>query len=182
MYLGAYPKRVLAVMLLAVLAVVAAACTIIFEPDDVTVRSRIHLRFGIELSPIITVFEPTRGDGSVYRVAEDIQFRIRTTHSGYVTLSAKDPDGFVYVFARNIPVTGGRTHVIPPVHAGYVFNLRPPRGLHLVRASFTPERTDRTIRYTDQRGDHQWTQTIVTEIRPYPSTVRDVAETSFYLR
>jgi hypothetical protein len=167
---------------LALLAVMLASCTIIFEPDDVTVRGRFRVNFGIELSPIIQAFEPTRGEGATYRVGEDIAFRIRSSQDGYITLSAMDPDGRVYVFARNLRVRAGRTETFRGPGPNLVFSLTPPRGLHRVRASFTPTPTGRTVRYEAQRGESGWSQSIVTEIRTHPRTVRDVAETYFYVR
>lgn len=93
---------------LTLLAALLASCTIVFEPlDDAGARAVEAGRLSL-----IREFTPNRGIGSTYRVGDPISFRIRTVEDGYVTLTAIDPDGSVYVFARNIPVSGGRVEVI----------------------------------------------------------------------
>jgi Domain of unknown function (DUF4384) len=155
-----------------------AGCRVIVTPGNVSVGA--NVRFGIELSPVIQVFEPTRGAGSSYFVGDAIAFRILTDRSGYVTLSGIDPDGDVYVFARNIYVRGGETTTISGVDSRTVFTLIPPRGLHRVRASFTPSVTNTaSITYTNVYGEDNWTRIVVNDVRPYQ--VRDIVETRFFL-
>ncbi len=67
-----------------------------------------------------------------------IRFRIRTNQSGYVTLTAIDPDGLIYPLSRNIYIQAHRTTIIPTPDMGVEFVAAPPVGLHRVRASFTP--------------------------------------------
>jgi hypothetical protein len=172
-------KRILVLFVL--LALLISACTVYVDPGRVNIRARI--RFGIEVSDIITVFEPDRGMGATYRVGEDIGFRIRTTGDGYITLSAIDPDGSVYVFARNIFVRGNVVNFLPPANSRVRYKATPPRGFHRVRASFTPTPTNTTrIRYIGRSGEDAWTQSIVAEIEPHPVDVRDIAETNLYIR
>lgn len=169
---------------LALLALLLAACTVTVVPGEGTrVQTRVSGRvtFGLELDEVIREFQPTRGHGATYYVGDTISFRIRTDRDGFVTLSAIDPDGSVYVFARNLYVEGGYTQVLSGTNPRTEFLLTPPRGPHRVRASFTPDRTDVSrVTYRGRRGDDAWTNSIVVELRPYD--VRDIAETSFYLR
>jgi hypothetical protein len=158
--------------LLAVLALLVSACTIYVRPGTVS-------DVDVDLSDVIVDFRPTRGEGSTYYVGEEIEFYIDTTQSGYVTLSAIDPDGSVYVFSRNIPVGPGRT-VLPLPSQRVAFSAAPPRGFHRVRAHFTPQRTDETVTFRGRYGDGEWTSAITLEIRAYP--VRDVEETYLYIR
>ena len=168
-------KRPLLLLVLA-LSVLLTGCRVTITPGTVSFNAR----FGIELSPVIQLFEPTRGSGATYVVGDSIAFRILTDRSGYITLSAIDPDGTVYVFARNIFVRGGETTTISGVDARTIFTLQPPRGLHRVRAAFTPSQTNTaTFSYQSVRGDDNWTRIIVSEVRPYD--VRDIAETRFFL-
>jgi Domain of unknown function (DUF4384) len=171
-------KRLKLGLVIVMLVGILAGCRVVITPGDVSVGA--NVRFGIELSPIIQVFEPTRGAGSSYFVGDAIAFRILTDRSGYVTLSAIDPDGSVYVFARNIYVRGGETTTISGVDSRTVFTLAPPRGLHRVRASFTPSAINTTtITYTNVYGEDNWTRIVVNDVRPYQ--VRDIVETRFFL-
>jgi hypothetical protein len=163
--------------LVVLLGLVVAGCRIVVTPGNVSVGT--SLRFGIELSSVIQVFEPTRGAGSGYRVGDSISFRILTNRTGYITLSAIDPDGTVYVFARNIYVRGGETTTISGADSRTIFTLQPPRGLHRVRAAFTPSATGAAITYTNVYGEDNWTRIVVNDVRPYE--VRDIVETRFFL-
>jgi hypothetical protein len=169
------------IALTALIMVLLTACTIYVRPGDVFVRGR--LRIGIDLGDIITVFEPDRGSGATYFVGERISFRVRTRQDGYLTLTAIDPDGSVYVLMRNIFIDAGSSTTIPGRGDRFVFSLEPPRGLHRVRASFTSTETNTgSITYRGKRGEDLWTQTIITEIEPFPRNSRDVVETHFFLR
>ena len=168
-------KRVF--LLAAVAALALTACTVYVTPSDVSVTGR--LRFGIGVSDVIQVFEPSRGPGSSYRVGETIAFRVLTNQDGYLTLSAIDPDGAVYTFARNLRVRGGRVQVFEGPDAGSVFSLVPPRGLHRVRAVFTSAPTSGLVSYRGVVGETVWTARIRSEVSDHQ--VRDIAETSFYL-
>lgn len=170
-------KRLKLGLMMVIVLGALAGCRVVITPGDVSVGA--NVRFGIELSPIIQVFEPTRGTGSSYGVGEAISFRILTDRSGYVTLSAIDPDGTVYVFARNIYIRGGETTTLSGPDSRSIFTLQPPRGLHRVRASFTPSATGATITYTNVYGEDNWTRIVVNEVRPYQ--VRDIVETRFFL-
>ena len=170
--------------LFAALALLVSACTVTVVPGEgTTVRTRVsgQVTFGIDLSDVILEFAPTRGRGATYYVGETISFRVRSDRDGYVTLTAIDPDGSVYVFARNIWIEGGYAQEISGTSPRTEFLLTPPRGYHRVRASFTPSRTDEgRVSYRGRSGVDAWTNSIAVELRPYD--VRDVAETSFYLR
>lgn len=164
------------IFLMLVLSVLLAGCRVTITPGNVSVNAG----FGIELSPVIQLFEPTRGSGASYFVGDAISFRILTDRSGYITLSAIDPDGTVYVFARNIFVRGGETTTMSGADSRTIFTLQPPRGLHRVRAAFTPSQTNTaTFTYQSVRGEDGWTSIIVNEVRPYE--IRDIAETRFFL-
>jgi hypothetical protein len=162
---------------LMLLGLVLAGCRVVITPSNVSVGTSV--RFGVELSSVIQSFEPTRGMGSSYRVGDAISFRILTNRTGYVTLSAIDPDGTVYVFARNIYVQGGETTTISGVDSRTIFTLQPPRGLHRVRASFTPSATGAAITYTNVYGEDEWTHIVVRDVQPFQ--VRDIVETRFFL-
>ena len=157
---------------------VLTSCAVYVTPGAGGASGRV--RFGIEVSDVIRVFEATRGAGATYYVGENVSFRVLTTRDGYITLTALDPDGRVYTFARNIYVPGGQTITISGPDAGNVFSLVPPRGLQRVRASFTPSPTSGRITFQGRAGEGQWTQSIVTEVSDYD--VRDIAETQFYLQ
>ncbi len=157
-----------------VLGLALSACSIYVRPGT-------PVQVGVPLDNVITYFEPTRGSGATYFLGDGIEFRIRTSDSGYVTLSAMDPDGRVYVFARNIYVPGNRTVILPTPEMRVSFSAAPPRGLHRIRASFTSARTDPGhVHYSGRHGEGDWTSAIEIDIRGYP--VRDVAVTTLYIR
>lgn len=160
------------VPLVAILALLVSACTIYVRPGTVE-------GVDVELNDVILDFQPTRGEGATYYVGEEIEFAIRTTQPGYVTLSAIDPDGAVYVFSRNIQVGTGQT-ILPLPSQRVAFSAAPPRGFHRVRVHFTPQRTDESVTFRGRYGDGAWTSAITLEIRGYP--VRDIAETYLYIR
>ncbi len=156
---------------LLVFAMLLTACTITFEPW-VEVRPTVR-----PPSPRIEVFEPHRGAGAAYRVGEPISFIVRTNTDGYVTLSALDADGEVYVFARNIRVRANRTQEISGITPRQQFVVDPPTGRHYVRASFTPDRTDERVVYIGVRGRDAWLRRITLELRLFD--VFDQRETTF---
>lgn len=156
------------------LAGVLSACTIYIRPGG-------SIDVGVHLDDVITDFAPTRGAGATYYVGDEIEFRIRTRESGYVTLSAIDPDGRVYVFARNVRVSAGRSEILPTRDMRVTFNAAPPRGFHRIRASFTGSRTDPSrVTYVGRYGDGAWTTAIEVDVRD--ARVRDVAETTLTIR
>lgn len=163
-------KRLSVVSLLAALALLMSACTVTIRPSA---------SIGVELNPIISDFRPTRGVGAVYRVGEQIEFLVTTNQPGYVTLTAIDPDGTVYVLSRNIRVQGGST-VLPTVEQRVTYNAAPPRGFHRVRASFTSGPTSGSVVYRGRSGEGAWSSAINVEIRDFPT--RDVAETNLNIR
>ena len=165
-------------LLYLVLAAALSACTVYVTPDGTAVGAG----FGnLETDEVITEFEPDRGDGATYTIGDDISFRLRTTQDGYLTLSSLNPDGNVDVFGRNIFVRGGRTTLLPGIDSRVAYQVGGPSGLNRVRASFTPRETDTgRVTYRGRNGQDIWTQTIESDIGSYD--VRDVAQTSFYVR
>lgn len=164
-------NRLRSIVSVALVAVLASACTVIVQPGQGGI--------GSELNDVIIDFRPTRGVGAFYGVGEEIQFLIQTSNPGYVTLSAIDPDGSVYILSRNIAVPGGSI-VLPTAEQRITYNAAPPRGFHRVRASFTSTRTSETVIYSGRRGDGEWSSAISIEINPAP--LRDVKETNLNIR
>jgi hypothetical protein len=160
-------------LFLALLAVLLSSCF----PSRSSLT--VGLRFGFELSPIITRFEPDRGRGASYRVGESVSFIISLTRAGYVALVGLDPDGTAYEFDRVFLNPG--THVLsgPP---GFRYELRPPLGMQRVRAIYTdtPYPSGFVIRGT--YGLERWDQQISIYLERSGSRVRDVAETYLYIR
>ena len=171
------PKRGLTAFLLALLLGSLSACSVYVTPDDGVGR----VGYGIELGEVMTGFAPGRGEGATYYVGETITFLVRSREAGYLTLTAIDPDGLVYVFARNIPIGHGTNRVSGP-NARTTFALTPPRGLHRVRASFSPLPTDPARVVYQGVGEELWTRSIVTDLEGFPVRERDIARTSFVLR
>jgi hypothetical protein len=162
------------------LALVAAAallqaCTITIVPDPAAPQVD-RPRISPARSAVIERFESIR---PWYRVGDRIAFQIRTNQSGFVTLTAFDPDGTTYVIARNVPVAGRRIETIPEPLGRTSFVAAPPAGPHLVRAHFTPERTPERVSFRGIASLDAWTNAISLEIRAYGYTVDDIAEVRF---
>jgi hypothetical protein len=156
---------------LVIMVMILAACTVTFEPF-VDVRPTVR-----PSTARIELFEPSRGVAASYRVGERISFDVRTNMSGFVTLSALDANGEVYVFARNVRVVANRTQTISGIGPRQQFVVDPPLGRHYVRASFTPERTAERVVYFGVTGRDGWLQRISLELRPFD--VFDQRETTF---
>ncbi len=160
-------------------ALLLAGCTILVEPLDVHVRPPTVTVPRVEHA-LIRQFYPTRGPGSTYHIGDQISFRVLTNEDGYITLTAIDPTGEVYVFARNIPVRGGRSVVIDGISPRQRFVITAPEGLHRVSAHFTPARTDERILFLGIRSYTTWQARIRLELSSFPRG--DVAETRFTVR
>jgi len=132
--------------------------------------------------PAAVVIERFESNRSSYRVGDTLSFRIRTNRPGYVTLTAYDPDGSVYVFARNVQVRGNRTETIPAPFGRTRFTVTSPVGLHVVRAHFTPERTPESVVFRGVGSLDAWLAQIVLEIRGFGFGAESVAETRFEVR
>lgn len=154
------------------LIALASACTIMITPGEGWV-----VVDGPEArSGLIERFESVRG---VYGVGDRLSFRIRTREPGYVTLTAIDPDGRVYVIARNLRVAGGRTEVLPAPDARLAFVAVPPTGRHVVRAHVTPARTTEAVVFDGVIGVDAWFGRILLELSGFGYGLDDTAETRF---
>ncbi len=166
-------KMLIGVLLLGV----SSGCIPIFVTPDGTI-------VGVDnLNNVVSVFEPSRGLGATYRQGEAISFNVYAFQDGYLTLTALEPDGDVYVFSRNIFIRGGENVLLSGPDSRHTFGIEldAPRGIHRVRASFTSNPTDiSVVTYSNVIGDDGWTQSIRADISPY--TVRDVVETSFFVQ
>lgn len=165
----------------ALLAVVGAlfltSCTVTFVGDD---GRPIGSTLPERANAVIQRFEPRGGEGSSYRVGQQISFVIRSRVEGWVTLTSLAPNGEVNVFARNVYVPA-RRDVILDGGEDFVFRVEPPRGWHRVRASFTPRRTDTSrVTFRGRVGEAAWSAAIRIDLEPFE--VRDVVETRFYVR
>ncbi len=168
-----FRRSVAASIAVVVLVATMAACTITFVPTDVVV----DVERPVVRQAAIARFESVR---AIYRVGDQVSFRIATREAGYVTLTAIDPDGTVYVIARNLPVFGGgRTQVVPGPDARIAFVAVPPTGRHAVRAHFTPRRTNEAVGYAGVRGNDAWFARIRLELTGTGYAFEDTAEVRF---
>ena len=135
--------------LILTLGLTLSACTFYVDPAPGAsvrvrpvpeVRSRPSIpEIIVTEAPVITDFAPTRGAGSVYELGEAISFRVRSTESGYATLTATGPDGNTSVFAQGVYLQGGADVYLPTPAEGVSYTLAPPRGLQRVTLSLTDD-------------------------------------------
>lgn len=161
-----------AALLLMTLALAGCTVTISDRATGGTVRGS---------SDVLQRFEPRGGEGSAYRVGQEISFSVRSRVDGYITLTSLAPDGDVHTFVRNVYVPARRDVVVDGSDRGVVFLVDPPRGWHRVRASFTPRRTDPgRVTFRGRVGEDDWTAGIRVELEPFETS--DWAETRFFVR
>ena len=110
-------------------------------------------------------------------MGQAISFRLHSRESGYVTLSALDPDGAFYTFARNIYVRAGE-NVIRGPSSNLRFFTTGPYGRHYVRAAFTSS-PSREVVVSSRRGVDAWNRSIDAQVRD--ANVRDVAQTFYWV-
>jgi hypothetical protein len=170
-------SRIMAGAFMLLAALLLAGCAVTVTDGRTSVRGRLtgRINISIPMTEVITRFSPTRGEGATYRIGEPISFNLRTSSSGYVTLTYLDAGGDVSVFARNIYVTGGRDHVISGPDAGHFFTVGQPRGTMLIRAVFTPQRTNTgVVTYSGVRSQSAWSSRIQLDVggSPYADVVQ----------
>lgn len=147
-------KRTLLTFAVVVLVSLLSSCTYMLNPNQYSVSSYTNLTGGQQAYATTysnSYFVPSRGTGSSYLVGEQIQFRGQSPQSGYMSLTAIDPDGTTYVFEENIPVRAGQDFTLPN---GKTYSLTPPRGLHRIQAAFSTQPISNTnvVYYVDQNG------------------------------
>jgi hypothetical protein len=156
------------------LAAALAGCTITILPGGGGVASPDRVVPAPRVA--ITEFVATR---EAFRVGERVEFRIRTQSAGFVTLTARDPDGRVYEIVRNAPVTGRGVEIVPSRNARSGLVAGPPTGTHLVRAHFTPRATDERVVLTGTATLDGWLGRLMVELRAFGLDADAVAETRF---
>ena len=132
--------------LLFILGLILSACTFYVKPElqpSVKVRpvpeAQSQPEVTVTQAPVITSFAPTKGAGSVYELGETISFLVRSSGSGYATLTATGPDGSTSVFAQGVYIQGGTDVYMPTPAEGVTYILAPPRGLQRVTLSLTSD-------------------------------------------
>lgn len=173
------------------LALLLAACTVTFQPDDgstpvrptppgATVRPPVVERPQPPVAPAglpgqgaVLQFEVTPNDPSPGRT---MIFRTRFARAGFLTVSALAPNGRVEVLLHNYPVAPG-FQLVPPTSAPPSDRVRAsaPVGTWVVRAQFTETRTP--ARYQNVQGYDAWTAAVVADLRGVAGA--SVYETSY---
>lgn len=168
------------IIFVAILMVSLSSCTLTFRPGSVNGFSgNVSFDFGRNIIDIV----PDLGEGATYYDGQYIGFYITTNRAGYVTLTAKDPDGRVYVFSRNHYVEAGSNYIDGPASGRGRFQvLLPPVGYHQVRASFTASPAGRSIVYEGSYSDDIWVQRIIADLNPFPVSERGYDVTGFYVQ
>lgn len=165
-------KAILKACLVGSLAFGLSACTVVVKPNTGLAAST---------SNLITRVVPERGQGSTYRVGEDVRFKVTTRATGYVTLVALQPNGYANVLVRDAYVKPGTTY-FPRRNDSVTYTIAAPRGLQRVRAIFTRVRPTTRLVLRGVYNGNRW-NTVTTEyLTPYALEDRDVQETYLYIR
>ncbi len=161
------------------LLLVLSACTVTTRLDG-QLTGRVRFDTPVRADQLITEFTPTRGTGAIYEVGDDISFTIRSSRSGYVTLSYLDSHGNFGTFARNLRVHAGRSTISGP-DGNHRFTVAGPRGIMQIRASFTSDRTNESaVHFVGRGGSSGWNSVLVLDVQGQP--VYDAVQTYVEVR
>lgn len=173
-------RNVILLMAAPLLALALGACTVTLRsPVTVAaVSTNVTLRFGVQVSDIITNFEPTRGASTAYYVGDPVQFRLDSRQRGYVTLVIWNPDGRLDSGSQlaNIPVDVGTNYIPRSVN----LSAAPPTGRSYVRAYFTSAPS--SYSWSGSVTLDAWNTRGTIFYHDVPQTARDIAQTSLYVR
>ncbi|MFN3266622.1 MAG: hypothetical protein ACK41E_07260 [Deinococcales bacterium] len=120
---------------------------------------------------IIQDFQPTRGNGAVYRVGESITLRMTLARAGFVTLVFYNDGALPDYEIRNIAVQAG-VNLMPNNNT---LVAAEPVGITRVRAFYTPQ-PNSTISFLNGRGVSFLEDTTNTWLNAYPPELRDVKD------
>ena len=166
-------------ILLASLALGLSACTVTVRSDTGPAPTNAGLTS--TRSNYISNFGPGRGEGSTYRVGEQVTFRFSSRSPGYLTLISLDPNGRGNVLIRGAAIPAGTT-TFPRAEDRVSYTVAPPYGLQRVRAIFTSVQPSTRLEFQGSYTVDRWNSATNAYLRSYPVNVRDVQETFFYIR
>ncbi|MBW6455513.1 MAG: DUF4384 domain-containing protein [Trueperaceae bacterium] len=170
-------RRPLTIVLVAALVLLASACTVTFLPPldsgGAATVDRPRPPTGESTStvdrprpPVPSPLLPSDEGFRVFEIAprnifpgSQMYFRVSVRRSGFLTISAMDPEQRVHVLIRDFPIqAGGSPVLVPPIGNRESVEGRAPEGTWRLRASWSPGRLD--ARYDGLRGLDAWTGAI----------------------
>ena len=166
-------------ILLAGLALGLSACTVTVRGN--TSAAPVNAGLSGARGNLISSFQPGRGEGGIYRVGEQVNFRFSTRNPGYLTLVSLDPNGRSNVLIRGAAVSAGTT-TFPRAEDSVNYTVAPPYGLQRVRAIFTRVRPSTRLEFQGSYSVDRWNSATNAYVSSYPVAERDVQETFFYIR
>jgi hypothetical protein len=140
----------------------------------------IYVSGGIQVSRIISDFQPTKGVGATYINGERLVLRADLAYSGYLTLLIYNPQQWDNSVLTNIPVQAGLNLISQLPNGAGELGVAPPFGVTRIRAIYTP----RPIAL----GSWRWVSTqdlnriTAQMLNPYNVGERDFAETFVNVR
>lgn len=172
-------RRPLAIAFAVAFALLASGCTVTFLPpidagggaavDRPRTPTDVDRPRPPEPSPLL----PDDAGFRVFEIAplniypgSQMYFRVSVRRSGYLTISAMDPDGRVRVLVRDYPIEAGGSPVrVPPVGTPEPVEGRAPEGTWRLRAAWSPQPID--ARYDALRGLDAWTDALRADLAPF---------------
>jgi hypothetical protein len=140
----------------------------------------IYVSAGIQVSRIISDFQPTKGTGASYISGERLVLRADVAYPGYMTLLIYNPQQYDNSVLTNIPVQAGLNLISRDSTGTNELTIAPPYGTTRIRAIFTP--------YPINNGSYRWVsasslnQLTAQLLNPYEIGQRDFAETFINVR
>jgi len=151
------------------LVLLLSGCRVVIT--DTGTRLDLVYRYG----DYIQTFEPDRGPGAIYRVGEEVRFRVYLSEPGYVTLVITDPDGRRYAIERDRWLPAGFSE-LPPPYAGYRYTATYPTGRHRATLYYAKARGAVTLTFVARSGE-----AAVAGIRVDERVATDRADTYFWV-
>ncbi len=162
------------------LSTVALGGALLLGLNSCTVTTQANVGLAGSRHNLIADLQPTKGEGSGYRVGENIAVRVTTRTDGYITLLALDPNGTGNVLVQNAFVRAGTT-VFPRPEDGVNYTVVPPLGTERIRAIFTRVRPTTSVVLSGQYDAGRWNDATNAYLTPYSAADRDIQETYLFI-
>lgn len=161
-------------------AALALGGVLLVSLNSCTITTRDNLSLSNSRYNLLTEVSPLRGEGSTYRVGENLSVRVGTRTDGYLTLVALDPNGMGSVLVKNAFVRAGTT-VFPRPEDGVTYGVVPPYGTERIRAIFTRVRPATSVVLSGRYDAGRWNDVTNEYLQPYNVADRDVQETYLFI-
>ncbi|MFN3266260.1 MAG: DUF4384 domain-containing protein [Deinococcales bacterium] len=141
-------------------------------------------RSSLSNADVIAAFVPDRGERGIYKLGEQVRFRLSLKKSGFIHLISYEPTNNVVIFERNVPIRAGE-HVFPRPedrqgNAQAAYLIVPPTGANRVIALYSDVPLEGLPRGT--RDNNALQAGIRSALQTSKATSFDLAETEIEVK